>query len=82
MFRACMSAGEVDEQMISVQNKNPSYVLDPQLHQDRPISATLSVAALAPKGTLLIFKVREEYPSHIMETFSYHPVAKSDRHSG
>ena len=47
MFRACMSAEEVDEQLISVHNKKPSYVLDPQLHQDRPISATLSVAALA-----------------------------------
>ena len=48
LFCIRMFTKEVDEQMFSVQNKNSSYyVVDTQLHQDRPISATLSVAALA-----------------------------------
>ena len=69
VFRGRMSTKEGDEQMFSVQNKNSSYyVVDPQLHQDRPISTILSVAALA--------LVREEYPCHIMETFSTTPSPK------
>ena len=48
LFRGRMSTKEVGEQMFRLQNKNFScYAVDPQLHQDRPISATLPVAALA-----------------------------------
>ena len=77
LFRGRMSAKEVVEQMFSVQNKNTSlYVVSPNYIKTVPSQPLSWWRHLLWYGDIVHLKVREEYPCHIMETFSITPSPK------